>query len=243
MGEGTKIQAPFTIDGVHLSGFLEMNKPIIAASFKLIDLECSQLSLSSPAWDVPRDKVQFRGLSFKQLNLGKDDVAFAKAFDLLDHAAYSSDAYETTAKYIEREGRADIARELRLTSKRRELSEGRQAAGGLLRYVWKAFLYVTIGGGVAPERAFIVLFALLVFGTWWFRDPSIMVWRGRADPPRYSALWYTLDLLLPILKLEDARDWSPLPDHRTRLYGGRIMRVVGFLMVPLLLASATGLVH
>jgi hypothetical protein len=109
--------------------------------------------------------------------------------------------------------------------------------------VWRALLYVSIGGGVAPERAFIVLFALLLFGTWLFRDKSRMMWRGRSDEPHYSAFWYTVDLLLPVMKLDDARDWSPRPDEQPRIYAGRVMRVVGFLMVPLLLAAATGLVH
>jgi hypothetical protein len=61
-----------------------------------------------------------------------------------------------------------------------------------------------------------------------------MLWRGRADEPHYSPFWYSVDLLLPIMKLDDARDWSPLPSERARIYTGRVMR--------LLLAAATGLV-
>jgi hypothetical protein len=45
------------------------------------------------------------------------------------------------------------------------------------------------------------------------------------------------------MKLDEARDWSPLPEERPRIYASRVLRVVGFLMIPLLLAAAAGLVH
>jgi hypothetical protein len=238
------LDAPFTVNAAHLAGPLALDSSEVRGRFSLIDVQASQLAFESVKWGTPRDKVRLVGVRFKRLDLGPEaDPSFSRVFDLLDHVDYSRDLYESAAQYVQQEGRADIARELRLVSERRDLAGGRAAAGGTLRYVWKAFLFVAIGGGVAPERVFILLVALLLFGALLFRDKGVMVWRGRAEEPAYSSFWYTLDLLLPVMKLEDARDWSPRPPERFRIYTARIMRVVGFLMVPLLLAAATGLVR
>jgi hypothetical protein len=239
----TEVTAPLEIYSAHLSGTLQFSRVQVRAPLTLVDVQTSQLGIDAMLWAVPPEDVHFLGVQFKRLDLGQDDPAFARVFDFMDHVDYSRDVYESAALHIQHEGRADVARDLRLASARRELGGGRKAAGGVLRYVWKAFLYMTIGGGVAPERAFILLFGLLLLGSWLYRDRSRMIWRGRAEEPHYSSFWYTVDLLLPIMKLEEARDWSPRPTERARIYTSRMMRVIGFMMIPLLLAAATGLVH
>jgi hypothetical protein len=241
--EECNVDAPLVFEGIHLAGTFRLAKSQIRSPLSLVDVQASQLAFDEAGWSVAPGDVRFRSVQFKGLDLGKDDPSFRRVFDLLGHVAYASDVYESAAQYVQHEGRADVARDIRLASKRREIAGGPRTAGGVFRYVWKAFLYATIGGGVAPERAFYLLFALLVFGTLFYRDKAKMVWRGRADEPHYSAFWYTVDLLLPVMKLDEARDWSPRPNDRARIYASRVLRVVGFLMIPLLLAAATGLVR
>ena len=237
-----KISAPLELFSVHTTGSVNFFQSEISAPISLLDTKAPQMGFEDVKWNIARERVRMSGVDFERLDFGPGDTHFDRVFAFVDHIGFNKQIYRSASAYLEREGRSDLSREILLKSHRRALTEGPKAAGGYVRYAWKWLLYITIGGGDAPERAFFFLIGLLFVGTRVYRVRDRMIWRGRGDAPPYSAFWYTLDLLLPIIKLEDARDWFPLPHQRGRMFIARVFRVTGFVLIPLLLASLTGLV-
>jgi hypothetical protein len=237
----TKVWAPLQLDGIRAASAVGFSDTEIHASLALTDVRAPQLGFDGVTWDPAYKQPRWNQVEFDRLDLGKGDANFARAFELVEHIGFSPQFHKATAHFLEGEGRADLSQKILLQSARAALREGPQEAGGYLRFAWKWFLYGSIGSGVAPERAFLFLLLMLAGGTLYYRRADQMLWRGRGDSPRFSSFWYTVDLLLPIVKLEDAKDWWPRPELRGGLALSRVLRVLGFLMIPLLIAAVSGI--
>lgn len=115
---------------------------------------------------------------------------------------------------------------------------------GCERKVKSALLYLLVGYGREPQRAFYWSALVVVFG--W-----LVVFRRREDvDPRdikdrdkpYDAFWYSLDLFLPIATLEAADIWIPRQSSKVRRYYASVHSVLGWILIPIGLAAITGLV-
>ena len=66
---------------------------------------------------------------------------------------------------------------------------------------------------------------------------------GKKNNASYSRFWYSLDVLAPAIELGADKAWQPDPDWwfgRTYSY---VHRIVGWILVPLILAALTGIIH
>jgi hypothetical protein len=59
---------------------------------------------------------------------------------------------------------------------------------------------------------------------------------------KVPALWYNLDLFLPIIKLGEADVWTPKDDRRWANLYRKVHIIIGSLFVPIGLAAWTGII-
>ncbi|POX52489.1 oxidoreductase [Streptomyces sp. Ru72] len=105
---------------------------------------------------------------------------------------YLPQPYEQLAASYRRLGHEDEARTVLLAKQRH-----RRAALPLHRRLWGHIQDATVGYGYRPLRAALWLLALLAVGTLSFTlHPPASIEPGKAPP--FNALFYTVDLLLPI---------------------------------------------
>ncbi len=58
----------------------------------------------------------------------------------------------------------------------------------------------------------------------------------------YNALWYSLDLFLPLIDLQAASAWQPKQDRRFARNYMRVHRIFGWILIPVGLAAFTGII-
>ncbi|MGW1167235.1 hypothetical protein [Streptomyces sp. NPDC001153] len=105
---------------------------------------------------------------------------------------YVPQPYEQLATSYRRLGHEDEARTVLLAKQRH-----RRAALPLHRRLWGHIQDATVGYGYRPLRAALWLLALLAIGTLFFTQrPPVPLEAGKTPP--FNALFYTVDVLLPI---------------------------------------------
>ena len=62
-----------------------------------------------------------------------------------------------------------------------------------------------------------------------------------AKPDPYSPFWYSVDLFLPLIKLQDAELWKPRDEARFARFWSRLHTMLGWALIPIALAAWTGM--
>lgn len=100
-----------------------------------------------------------------------------------------------------------------------------------------------MGYGREPQYAFIWWIPVIVAGWLIFLRRSDVEPRRPEDKDRpYDAFWYSVDLFLPLTRLDAAEVWMPRQDSTWRRYYARIHAMLGWILVPIALAAVTGLI-
>jgi hypothetical protein len=79
-------------------------------------------------------------------------------------------------------------------------------------------------------------------------ESALQRWRKRirsvfaSKTPEYHAFWYSLDQYVPIIELKANDDWAPNPRKRLAWNYLTVHKLIGALLVPIGLASVTGLI-
>jgi hypothetical protein len=209
------------------------------------------------------DSLDLRGCTFqsfegdyRQLLEKQEPKAFSRDPFLQIEKYYTGTGDEAQARKIFYEGRSA----LREAAKRRETtgiewSPWKRWGDGLLKWL--------VGYGVKTERLLIpfLLFLFLGAGVFWSNKalapakavppaagvpapvtPSTVASLPTDLPARLvHRLGYSLDLFLPIVDLQFVGDWRPRPLWRQAYAIVHI--AVGWLLVPLLVASLSGIVR
>lgn len=116
---------------------------------------------------------------------------------------YVPQPYEQLAASYRRLGHEDEARTVLLAKQRH-----RRAALPLHRRLWGHVQDVTVGYGYRPLRAALWLLALLAIGTLFFtQHPPAPLEAGKT--PQFNALFYTVDVLLPIASFGQEAAFAP----------------------------------
>jgi len=113
-----------------------------------------------------------------------------------------------------------------------------------LSWLGQAIVGLLAGYGRAPERSLLPCAIVVLFGFFVFRDKDKMkVNDDKFQDRRYNAFWYSLDVFAPIIDLEAAKVWSPLPGQTFKWIVFRAERILGWLLVPIAIAAFTGFLH
>ena len=83
-------------------------------------------------------------------------------------------------------------------------------------------------------------FVVIVIGFAFFRKESDMERKPQADS-KYSRYWYSFELFVPVLDFGVASEWHPKPERTVLANYARLHKLAGWVLVPVILATFTGL--
>jgi uncharacterized protein YjbI with pentapeptide repeats len=161
--------------------------------------------------------------------------------ELAHQSAYSVDAYSRLEQFFLGQGDRADADEAFIAGKSREREEYfRTGQWGSWLRSW--MLCLLVGYGRRPWQVGIPCVVLVALGCVLF-SPKKMEPRNPAEAPRvYSRFWYSLGLFLPFVDLQADRVWKPKTDQTFLRNYMRVHILLGWILVPLVLAAVTGLI-
>jgi hypothetical protein len=204
--------------------------------------------------------VTLDGFSFQEINLydcpKNKQCGAGKMLELLDspQVVYAPQPYLMLEQYLTTNGHPDDADNTYIHMRRRQ--RGR-------RMHWAAQLSDrtldwVLGYGREPGRALwwalgFVALGMIVFSPRHMipQDQAAPESAGKGDKPdpsakknvSYSRFWYSLDVLAPAIELGADKAWEPAPTWWLGRNYSYIHRILGWILVPLILAALTGVIH
>jgi hypothetical protein len=151
------------------------------------------------------------------------------------HTPYSFDVYENLEAYFMREGQPTLANQVYIEGRRRERLHSSFAAKA-----WNFFLDWTVGHGRDPARAFIISIVPLLLGALIFKRKNMQALQDGPQP--YHPLWFSLDLMLPVVGLWLKDKWEPKPGKRSVWIYACVHKFLGWVLIPTGLAAFAGIV-
>src|SRR6266496_4317295 len=228
-------------NSMKVGGAALFNDAVFEGSVDLRNADFAWLDLSSPFW--PKDAAQFsmQGMSYKYIRAGPlyDEPESHKALlTLADQSVYTADVYSNLEEFFLRQGYRDDADRAFIAGKRRERKENLHDLGWLGSWL----LDWLVGYGRRPFQAGIPCAVLVALGCVLF-SPKKMEPQKPEDTPRvYSRFWYSLGLFLPFVDLQADKVWKPKADQTFLRNYMRVHIMLGWILVPLVLAALTGLI-
>jgi hypothetical protein len=159
------------------------------------------------------------------------------------HCRYSASPYLMLEQYLRSNGYPEWADDAFI---RMRIRQRREAIWKHRRVAWVAdwLLYQFTGYGRRPSRSVLVALVLVFVGMFIFRNQNQMEPQDdKSKPVTYSAFWYSLDLLLPIIELGAASAWRPKQDWWFGRTYAPLQRIAGWIVLPLILAAITGIIQ
>lgn len=232
--EGMKADTGASFVGVTFAGY---------TSFK--DAHFNMLDFSGVKWPVHShaEWLWLNGMTYQRIASGAEKESWSNLLALVDRAAhrtaYSTDIYSSLAEFYRREGYPRQANQFFIAQKRREREE---VLRGLERY-WSLFLDWFVGYGRSPERALFWSTSIILVGVMVFRPQRMEARTTNIKTDHYSAFWYSIDLFLPLIKLQDAEMWKPRDEARFARFWSRLHTMLGWALIPIALAAWTGMLE
>jgi hypothetical protein len=165
------------------------------------------------------------------------DQTWAALQPIFARSEFNRDVYKRLEDYFANRGETRLADDVFITMKKRE----RAMLPHFWQKAWNAIQWAVLDYGRIPGLAF-VWSALAVFvGIFVFRE-NRMIPRDDTPPTRYSSFWYSLDAFLPLTHLDAVDEWAPHPDQKATWIYFRCHQLLGWILIPLGLASITGII-
>jgi len=219
---------------------------VVEHSADLSNADFATLDLSRSVWPKDRNDgaaFDMQGMSYKYIcSVSKNETQSHQALlRLADQSAYSADVYRRLEEFFSRQGYRGDADEAFIAGKRREREEyfrSRQWP----RWLGSWMLNLLVGYGRRPWQAGIPCAVLVALGCILF-SPKKMEPQKREDARRvYNRFWYSLDLFLPFVDLQADNVWKPKTNERFLRHYLRVHMMLGWILIPIVLAALTGLI-
>jgi len=110
------------------------------------------------------------------------------------------------------------------------------------RWLGSWVLYLLVGYGRRPWRAGIPCAFLIALGCVLFSPKKMEPQRSEDTPRVYSRFWYSLGLFLPFVDLQADKVWKPKADQTFLRNYMRVHALLGWILIPIVLAALTGLI-
>jgi hypothetical protein len=204
--------------------------------------------------------ISLDGFSFNELNLydchKSKQCEPGKLLELLDspQVLYAPQPYLMLEQYLTTVGQPDDADNAYIHMRKRQ--RGRRM--NLTAKLSDRTLDWVLGYGREPSRALWWALGFVVLGMLIF-SPRHMIPQDQASPESaaksdkpnpstkknasYSRFWYSLDVLAPAIELGADKAWEPDPTWWLGRNYSYIHRILGWILVPLILAALTGVIH
>ena len=236
----------FIATSLHVEGPADFTGINVEQSADLSDSDFAALDLSRSNW--PKDAKNFRiqgmnfriqGMNYKYLRAAENESDSHRALlKLAGQATYNADVYGNLEAFFKRQGYSVDADRAFIAGKRRERSEYLSGS----RWFGSLLIDWLVGYGRRPWKAGVPCAFFVGLGCLLF-SPSKMEPQKPDDAPRvYNRFWYSLDLFLPFVNLQADDVWKPKPDSRLLRHYVRLHVMLGWILIPIVLAALTGLI-
>ncbi|WP_433476212.1 hypothetical protein ACQPZP_03690 [Spirillospora sp. CA-142024] len=179
--------------------------------------------------------IRLRGFTYDALGLRGDETGVRMRLRWLarDPGGYTPQLYDQLAAAYQGAGDEQAARTVAVAKQWRRRA-ALNPAGRLTNWL----LYLTVGYGYRTWLAAVWLAVLLVLGTGIFSGahPHDLT-RADANAPGFSAVGYTLDVLLPIVDLGQQKAWRA---HGAAMYWSWAFIAAGWVLTTAVVAGVTG---
>jgi uncharacterized protein YjbI with pentapeptide repeats len=194
------------------------------------------------SWPKHTPHSHMQGMNYKYFQAAAEEPKSHKELlKLADQSSYTADVYSTLEDFFRRQGYRDDADKAFIAGKRREREEyfrERDWFGWMRSWT----LNLLVGYGRRPWQAAIPCTVLIVLGYVFF-SPNKMEPRNPAEAHGvYSRFWYSLGLFLPFVDLQADRVWKPKADQTFLRNYMRVHILLGWILIPIVLAALTGLI-
>jgi uncharacterized protein YjbI with pentapeptide repeats len=209
-------------------------------NFRYADFD--SVRLESCSWPQVVGRVQMHGMSYKYARANVDEPESHRALlKLADQSSYTADVYTNLEQFFRRLGYTGDADRAFIAGKCRERTEY-FSSGDWFRWLGSWMLYLLVGYGRRPWQAGIPCAVLVVLGCVLFSPKKMEVQRPDDAPRVYSRFWYSLGLFLPVVNLQADNVWKPKADQTFLRNYVRVHILLGWILIPLVLAALTGLI-
>jgi uncharacterized protein YjbI with pentapeptide repeats len=192
-------------------------------------------------------QFDMQGMSYKYILAiwgkagGTEPESHKELLKLADQSPYSADVYSHLEEFFLRQGYRGDADEAFTAGKHREREEYFRS-GQWFRWLGSWMLDLLVGYGRRPWQAGIPSAFLVALGCLLF-SPKKMEPQKPEDTPRvYSCFWYSLGLFLPFVDLQADKVWKPKADQTFLRNYMRVHILLGWILIPIVLAALTGLI-
>ncbi|MEU5581203.1 membrane-associated oxidoreductase [Streptomyces huasconensis] len=194
-----------------------------------VNLRRSHLDLLHIASGTWPDEVRLDGLTYTTLDPHEPAARRLEALER-DTDGFVPSAYEQLTAAYRRIGDDAAARTVQLAKQRRH-----RATLAWYARAWGHLQDVTVGYGFRPTRAAVWLLSLLLVGavTFALREPVAL---KPDEAPEFSPVFYTLDLLLPIIEFGQEKAYAARGVYQWFGYG---LVVTGWTLATTIAAGIT----
>jgi hypothetical protein len=252
----------FVARSLHVEGPTNLTDILVEHAADLRYGDYAGVNLVRSVW--PKDGAGGRvfylqGMKYRHIvaEIANESKSHDKLMHLANQAAFSPDVYANLEAFFLREGYGAHADRAFIAGKRRERREflhgGRFATSlfldrfvGYGRHTWWASFYC----------AFIIIAGSFLFSSQkmelqksddaprarnpvWFR---LGVQQENVAPRIYSPFWYSFGLFLPVVSFESDKIWRPKPEQTFLTHYARVHILLGWILIPIVLAALTGFI-
>ena len=235
--------------GMKVRGRAFFSGTVFAGPVDFSDTDFAWLDLSSPLWRKVAAQSHMRGMSYKYIRAipGNEPESHKALLKLANRSPYTADVYDNLEQFFVRQGYRADADEAFIAGKRREREEYFRS-GDWFWWLWSWTLYLLVGYGRRPWQALFPCAFFVVLGCILFprekmtlQDPKELE-KPEKDRRIYNRLWYSLGLFLPVVDLKTSELWGPKPEYRFLRNYVRVHILLGWILIPFVLAALTGLI-
>jgi hypothetical protein len=208
------------------------------AEFTTLDLS---ESVFPKEWNSPHG-FQLQGMNYKLLRMDSEESASHKMLlKLVNQSTFSADVYGTLEAFFLREGYNSDADKVFVAGKRRDGKESLRRKHYLDWFGGKLLDWL-VGYGRHPSQAGYFCAFFVALGFVLFRSEKMELQETQTTPRTYNRFWYSLGLFLPVVNFESDKVWKPKSDQTFLRNYMRVHMLLGWILIPILLAALTGLI-
>ncbi|HYJ05182.1 MAG TPA: hypothetical protein VEX43_08610 [Chthoniobacterales bacterium] len=205
--------------------------------FRFVDV--NWISLSSVSWPRNGRWLDMTGMTYEYIRADAPGLQPHDALlKLIDQSPFSPAVYGNLEAFFLRQGYRAYADQAFIAGKRRERRE--HLSGFELVASW--LLDQVVRYGRQPSRAGVFCAFFVAFGAALFSPKRMELQQVQTTPRTFNRFWYSLGLFLPVVNLESDKVWKPKPDQTFLRNYMRVHILLGWILVPLVLAALTGLI-
>jgi len=246
----------FLAQGLKVNGSTTFMQTTVSNELNLSNASLGYFTLSDqPFWPtLESGKFDLRALTYTDIafaTLNKDGELEYQEFDgkqkqdllngMVAESVYSPQAYRTLEQVMTENGHPGWAADVEYARKVRERDH--ILAQGSSPWFLSWFLCLFSGYGQRPIYALGWSVAIILSGTWFFRNPDDFDTKEKGDDkPTYNPFLYSFALFIPFFEFDFTKSWDPKPNRTFIIIYKQVHRLLGWIVAPIALLAFSGII-